>query len=142
MLSRTAEYAIRATLALAGLPQGTAKPASELASELGVPRNYLSKTLNRLAKRGVLVSVRGPGGGFRLARDAASIAVSEVVAEFDDLEPSGQCLMGGRACDQEHPCTAHERWKTWSESMARMMDSTTMADFMSTEDGVAGGEAA
>lgn len=136
MLSRTAEYAIRATLALAALPDGQARPAGELAEELGVPRNYLSKVLNRLAKRGLLVSVRGPGGGFRLARSAEGISMAEVVAEFDDLTPSGKCLMGGRRCDPADPCVAHERWKLWSESLSRLMDATTVADF------VAGGSAA
>jgi len=131
MLSRTAEYAIRAMLMLARMEPGRAMPAGEIADGLTVPRNYLSKTLNRLARRGLLVSVRGPRGGFRLARPASEIAIVEVVAEFDDLVPSGQCVMGGRPCDPADPCRAHDRWKQWSESVSRMMADTTVADFMS-----------
>lgn len=143
MISRTAEYAIRAVLSLAGLAEGEARPANEIARMLGVPGNYLAKTLNRLARSGLLVSVRGPGGGYRLARPAGEITMAEVVGEFDEIGPSGECVMGGRACDIRDPCMAHERWKSLSESMVRLMDDTTVADIMSGGlEGESGGEAA
>jgi Rrf2 family protein len=135
MLSRTAEYAVRAVLALAGTEDGRSRPANEIADELGVPRNYLSKVLNRLAKRGLLVSERGPRGGFRLAQPGSAIVLADVVAEFDDPSPSGRCVLGGRTCDPARPCGAHERWNEWSQSMARQMGDTTVADFVSGSGG-------
>jgi Rrf2 family iron-sulfur cluster assembly transcriptional regulator len=139
VVSRTAEYAIRAVLALAGLASGEARTAAELAEELGVPKNYLSKTLNRLARCGLLTSVRGPRGGFRLARPASEIPMAEIVAEFDDSSPSGRCVMGGRQCDGRDPCVAHEQWKQWSESMARLMGDTTVAEFAAGRGGPVAG---
>jgi Rrf2 family iron-sulfur cluster assembly transcriptional regulator len=94
-----------------------------------VPRNYLSKTLHRLAKRGVLVSERGPRGGFRLAKPAGALPVREVVSEFEEIRPSGRCLMGG-LCDPLNPCVAHERWRWWTAEMTQMLDRTTVADFI------------
>jgi Rrf2 family iron-sulfur cluster assembly transcriptional regulator len=121
------------------MASGEARTAAELAGELGVPRNYLSKTLNRLARRGLLTSVRGPRGGFRLAHSASEITMAEIVAEFDDSSPSGRCVMGGRDCDRRDPCVAHEQWQQWSESMARLMGDTTVAEFAAGRGGQAAG---
>jgi Rrf2 family protein len=130
MLSRTGEYALRAVLFLAGRANGKSVPAEDIASAIHVPRNYLSKTLHRLARRGVLSSVRGPHGGFRLTRPAASILVSEVVSEFDQPYSSNWCLLGERPCDPQHPCAAHEKWLDWTGYTRRVMDRTTIADLV------------
>lgn len=130
MLSRTGEYALRAVLYLAGRNGSAPVAADDIAEAIQVPRNYLSKTLHRLARRGLLKSVRGPRGGFRLSRPPASIPVAEVVSEFDQMPTSRWCLMGGRPCDPEHPCIAHERWLEWTGHLHRMLDRTTIADFL------------
>ena len=130
MLSRTGEYALRAVVLLATRTADGPVTADAIASELGLPRNYLSKTLHRLVKRGVLESERGPRGGFRLARPASGLGVWEVVGEFEAVGPSGRCVMGGRACDPADPCTAHERWELWSGEWARLVGGTTVADFL------------
>lgn len=130
MLSRTGEYALRAVLLLAGRETDRAMPADAIADELDVPRNYLSKTLNRLVRRGVLRSGRGPRGGFRLACSPEELAVADVVAEFEERGSEWKCLMGGRACDPERPCAAHEQWKTWSRPLSQWMDGTTVADLL------------
>ena len=130
MLSRTGEYALRAVLYLANRAGAESVPAEDIASAIRVPRNYLSKTLHRLARRGVLASVRGPHGGFRLSRPAASILVSDVVSEFDQTQSSNWCLMGNRPCDTTNPCAAHERWLEWTGYTKRAMDRTTIADLV------------
>jgi Rrf2 family protein len=130
MLSRTGEYALRAVLLLARRGTGRATPADVIADELDVPRNYLSKTLNRLVRRGVLVSGRGPHGGFRLARRAEDLPVADVVAEFEDRGAEGKCPMGGRTCDPERPCAAHDQWQAWSSQRSRWLDGTTVADLL------------
>ena len=68
ILPRTAEYAVRATVLLARHYGERLVRADEIASVLGAPRNYLSKTLNALVHSGVLISMRGPAGGFALAK--------------------------------------------------------------------------
>ena len=86
MLSQTAEYALRAVLAIAAREgEGSPARAAALAGELGVPANYLSKTLHQLAKAGVLRSTRGKHGGFRLRRPPNQITMLEVVNQFDDV---------------------------------------------------------
>ena len=111
MLSRTAEYAVRAVIVLAAHYGKRAVSADDIASLLGAPRNYLSKTLNTLVRRGVLTSARGPGGGFSLAVAPQVLTVGDVVEVFADARPDGaRCLLRDAACDQTRPCSAHLRW--------------------------------
>ena len=127
MLSQTAEYALRAVLSLAADPGGQLG-AAQLADRLGVPRNYLSKTLHQLARSGVLESTRGKSGGFRLARDAARITLLEVVQPFDDISGKRVCLLGRPVCSDHAACPAHQKWKAVSDRNADFFRETTLAD--------------
>jgi Rrf2 family protein len=111
MLSRTAGYAVRAVIVLARAHGERAVSAEEIASILGAPHNYLSKTLNALARRGVLTSVRGPGGGFALAVAPDVLTVADIVEVFGDATVHGpRCVLRDSECDPVHPCAAHQRW--------------------------------
>lgn len=111
MLSRTSEYAVRAVIVLAREYGHRAVSATEIASIIGAPHNYLSKTLNALARRGILTSARGPGGGFSLAVAPDVLTVADIVDVFADANVSGaRCLLRDAECDPAHPCTAHRRW--------------------------------
>ena len=129
MLSQTAEYALRAVLAIAaedGQPVG----AAQLAERLGIPQNYLSKTLHQLARAGVLDSTRGKLGGFQLGRPADRIPLMEVVGTFDDVTGKRSCLLGRAVCSDHNACDAHERWKEVSEKMAAFFRETTVGDLV------------
>ena len=106
MLSQTAEYALRTVLYLADRDDDRLIGADELADALGVPRNYLSKTLHRLTRERILASARGKGGGFRLATDPRRLTLFRVVEPFDAISAERRCLLGRPACDdrQSLPC--------------------------------------
>jgi len=130
LLSRTGEYALRAVLLLAARGHGEAVPVGEIAGALGVPRNYLGKTLQRLVRRGVLKSVRGPRGGFALAHRAEALPIAVVVGEFDAVLPDGRCMLGAEDCDVAHPCAAHARWSAWSKALAGLLEGTTVGELV------------
>jgi Rrf2 family protein len=128
MLSRTAEHAVRAAVLL-GLNHGQrAISADEIASLLGAPRNYLSKTLNVLVRHGLVASARGPGGGFTLAVPPGEITVADIVDVFAEARPTRvRCLLGDRACDAHHPCSAHQRWSAITQQAQEPLRNTTIA---------------
>ena len=128
MLSQTAEYALRAVLAIAAQPNGDPLGAGQLAARLRIPQNYLSKTLHRLARAGVLESTRGKLGGFRLAVPAERITLQQVVAPFDDVTGRSECLLGRPVCSDRTACAAHGRWKEVAEQTSRFFRETTIAD--------------
>lgn len=133
MLTDTAEYALRAVIYLARQEPGTRVSAAQVADDLELPRNYLSKILRRLARRGVLESTRGPAGGFRLVRSADELTLRATVEPFYDFSVDDQCLLGRRRCSDEDPCVAHHRWKGVVGDFRAFFRDTTVGDLLRDE---------
>ena len=127
IFSTATGYALRA---LAAMPEdGTYSLAKDLASHLELPGPYLAKILQSLAQEGILHSVRGPRGGFRLARAAHKITVGEVVAALEGAETMTGCVMGFARCDDhDTPCPLHKAWHDVKAHMDETMTHVTIRD--------------
>lgn len=130
MLSLTSDYALRAVLVLARAPDGAPMPADAIADAIGAPRNYLGKTLNALARAGLVRSARGPTGGYALAVAPDALPLARVVAVFDAPREDARCLLGARPCDRTHPCAAHHRWTAIADAQRAPLASTMVADLL------------
>jgi Rrf2 family nitric oxide-sensitive transcriptional repressor len=93
MLPKTAEYALRAVACMAEVPE-QANSAEHLAERTRVPRRYLHKVLQDLCAGGLVHSRSGPGGGYRLAREARQITILDVVNAVSPLERIRHCPLG------------------------------------------------
>lgn len=126
MLSATADYALRALLFLArGGP--TPMKADVIARAIGAPPNYLSKTLNVLAREGIVASTRGPRGGFVLSVPSDQLTIGRIVRVFDDQPRDRRCLLRDAACNPETPCSAHQRWDAVSRAAREALAATSIA---------------
>lgn len=130
MLSKTAEYALRAVLYIARTATGDPVRASDLAKALQVPSNYLSKILHTLARSGILHSERGRNGGFRLALPPSEVPLVAVIEPFDELRERNACLLGRPECSDGNPCMAHDRWKRLHEQVSEFFEETTVAELI------------
>jgi len=132
ILSQTAQYALRALTYLAR--HGTDEPVrvDTVAEELDLPRNYLSKILHNLTRSGLLDSLRGPNGGFKLTRPPNEIRLVEVVRQFDELEDANRCLLGRPRCSDSDPCSAHERWQEVRATYLCFLEETTLHELSTT----------
>jgi Rrf2 family iron-sulfur cluster assembly transcriptional regulator len=130
MLSSTSDYALRATLLLARHQGGRPLRADEIAEATGAPRNYMAKTLNALAKAGIVTSARGPLGGFALACPPHDLTIARVIDCFDEARPQRPCLLGNGPCDVSRPCTAHGRWTAIKDARRALFSDTTVADLI------------
>jgi Rrf2 family protein len=130
VLSQTAEYALRAVLYLAEHQGERPIPVDAIAEDLSIPRNYLSKILHTLAKRDLLSSSRGRGGGFGLPVPASALPLLAVVEPFDELEGRQQCLLGRTRCSEASPCAAHHRWKEMVDRVTVFFRETTVKDLI------------
>jgi Rrf2 family nitric oxide-sensitive transcriptional repressor len=93
MLSKTAEYALRAVTYLGGQSNQPAS-ADLLAEKTKVPRRYLTRVLQDLAAVGVVRSKSGPGGGYELAQDAGKLTILDVINAVAPLERITSCPLG------------------------------------------------
>lgn len=128
MLSQTAEYALRAVVFLAQRTDPAPLRVDAIAAALGIPANYLSKTLQVLVRARVLESQRGPHGGFRLAIAPRDLPLMRVVAPFDGVAERRHCLLGNPVCSDHTACAAHTSWKHTAEAVERFFRTTTLAD--------------
>ena len=125
LLPQTAEYAVRAVLFIARHERPVR--VAEIAAATQLPQNYLSKTLHRLARAGVLSSARGPTGGFRLAVAADRLTLQRIISTF--AQAGGQrCLLGHGICGEVPACAVHARWAPVRSQMSDFFESTTVAD--------------
>jgi Rrf2 family protein len=89
--------ALHALALVAVSPGAVAVPA--IAARLGVSPSYLAKTLQPLARAGILSSTRGPSGGFALAKEAAAVSCLEVMELLDGPISERQCLFEKAVCE-------------------------------------------
>jgi len=93
MIPKTAEYALRAAVCLAGLP-GRPTSADVLAKETKTPRSYLNRVLQDLAAAGLVHSRPGPGGGYELAKPIDVVTILDVVNAVAPIERIRHCPLG------------------------------------------------
>lgn len=129
LLPQTAEYAVRAVLHIAAHADARPLHVGEIAASLGVPQNYLSKTLHQLARTGLLTSARGPTGGFRLAGPADEVTLDRIVSTFTGAG-SSRCLLRDRPCGDSPTCAVHARWAPVAVQLNHFFGATTVADLI------------
>lgn len=126
--SAACTYAIRALARLASVPEGQAMKLRDIARVEAIPGPFLSGILPRLVEAGLLESLRGPTGGYRLARPAASITLHDLVEVVDGLQALEACAAGFGRCSDAVPCPLHDHWKPIRERVRGYLLRTTLAD--------------
>jgi len=124
MLSQTAEYALRAMVALSTGPADP-RTAQELAAESQVPLDYLSKVLNSLAKAGIVSGQRGRGGGFQSVRPPGQLTVLQVVNAVDPIQRIRTCPLGLKQ-HGENLCPLHRKLDDAMRGVEDAFGSTTI----------------
>ena len=126
--SRSAEYAIRAFVYLADVPEGKYAMVKNIAEQSDIPTHFLAKILQQLARKGFLRSSKGPTGGFTLRRPADDISLLELVDSIDGLSEYERCPSGMTECNDEAQCGMHESWKELRSRIMGYLEDTTIAD--------------
>ena len=103
--------------------------------------SYLEQLFGKLRRKNLVESVRGPGGGYCLARSMALISVADVVRAVDEALDATQC--GGREnCRDEERCMTHELWTTLNFKMYEYLESVSLADLVAKQLTKVGGDVA
>jgi len=129
-LTKFTDYALRTLMYLALQPQRLVTIA-ELGQVYAVPHNHLMKIVQRLARRGLIETVRGKGGGMRLARPAASIRVGDVVRETEENMDLAECFdAANRSCPMLPRCVLKSALATAGERFLETLNDYTLADLI------------
>lgn len=130
MFNHTYRYALKACAMIASMPPSTRVLAKDLAKASGIPPQYLSKILHKLARSGVLSSRKGIGGGFFLERDPSEVKLAEVVSPFrkkNELE-NAECLICDGDCSRGSACPFRLYWQDAVQRYNQLLDNTSLAD--------------
>ena len=96
--------------------------------------SYLEQLFGKLRRAKLVSSVRGPGGGYNLAKPIAEITVAEIITAVDEPIDATQC--GGKEnCDDDRRCITHDLWATLNEKMNDYLNPVSLADVISHQQG-------
>lgn len=130
MFSKTCEYAIRASVYLVTQSlQDKRTSLKDLAKAIDSPEAYTSKILQQLVRNNVIVSEKGPTGGFSIEKPMIdSLKLSSVVLAIDGDEIYKGCGLGFHHCDENKPCPIHHQFKSIRNDLKQMLETTTLLD--------------
>ncbi len=129
-VSRKVDYALRAMIYLASLPDGTREPQQEIAAKNDIPREFLAKILKTLADRGLVTALRGPHGGVALGRQAREISFLDVIEGVEGPVILNLCLDEAQGCSQGTTCTMQAVWRAGQERMLDVYRTTKLSDLV------------
>lgn len=128
IFSRQCEYALQAVLYLALKPGGEMTSIKEMTDRLDIPYHFLAKILQDLAHKGLLISLKGPTGGFALAMPANEITLFHIVEAIDGVDFTNTCVLGFPECSGRNPCAVHEKWGGLRDGIYSMLVSRNIGE--------------
>ncbi len=131
-ISTRGRYAVRAMLDLAQHGDNGPVPRQEIAARQEVSADYVTQLFRQLQAAGLVDGIKGPGGGYRLARDAARITVGDLIRVVEGPIALVQCVLPDAGpeppCHRIDGCVTHLLWVQLSKSLSDMLDSVTLQD--------------
>ncbi len=133
-LTTKGRYAVTAMLDLA-LHYGHGPiTLADISRRQAISLSYLEQLFSRLRRRGLVESVRGPGGGYRLSRAAEQISVVSVITAVDEEVDATRC--GGLGnCQDSQPCLTHELWSDLSQQIHDFLAGINLAQLVERTSG-------
>ncbi|HCC59511.1 MAG TPA: transcriptional regulator [Solibacterales bacterium] len=124
-LTKKADYGLIALRHITVSPRAAAS-AKEISESYHIPLPLLAKVLQKLTREGLLQSVAGTNGGYKLARDPRRISALEVVQAIDGPTILTACFTAHGACDQSETCTVREPLRRVHEAILGLLADMTI----------------
>ncbi|AQZ95835.1 Fe-S cluster assembly transcriptional regulator IscR [Halopseudomonas phragmitis] len=132
-LTTKGRYAVTAMLDLALHEDQGPITLADISMRQGVSISYLEQLFAKLRRSKLVESVRGPGGGYRLAGGAGAISVAQIVEAVNDSMDATRC-MGKGDCQHGEVCLTHHLWSDLSDRLRQFLSDITLADLVSRDD--------
>jgi Rrf2 family protein len=132
MFSKTCEYAIRASIFIATQSyQNDRVTIKEISQNIDSPRSFTAKILQVLAKKDIVHSIKGIGGGFEIPKENINkISIAQIVIAIDGDALFTSCGLGTDHCSDERPCPLNKRFKSIREDLTKMLENTSLEELV------------
>jgi Rrf2 family iron-sulfur cluster assembly transcriptional regulator len=129
-LSTKGRYAVMAMADLAFHNRGKPVALAEVAERQEISLSYLEQLFGRLRRAGLVTSVRGPGGGYRLAREPSQMRIADIIVAVDEPIKATRCTPGSPMGCHSHRgrCLTHDLWEELGHQIYRYLTSVTLGD--------------
>ncbi len=131
-LTTKGRFAVTAMMDLALRGEDGPVALASVAERQGISLSYLEQLFGKLRRCQLVDSVRGPGGGYCIARPLAKVTVAEIIRAVDEQLDATQCG-GNENCHGVEPCMTHELWSTLNAKMYDYLASVTLEDLVERE---------
>ena len=130
IVSTKGRYALRVMLDLCEHPKEGFTPLQEISDRQGISKEYLNSILKILVEHGLLESLRGKGGGYKLARKPEEYPIGTILRIVEgDLSPVS-CVQKGQSCPNSPNCRSRALWQELDKVISYYLDSVFLTDFM------------
>ena len=128
-LSTKARHAITAMMDLALNDKVRPVTLAEISQSQGISLSYLEQLFAKLRKNGLVIGVRGPGGGYKLSRAPGEISVAQIISSIDEYRPQGTQPDTAVESTLEKKYVTHVMWDELSEKIYSFLNGITLAEF-------------
>ncbi len=128
-LTTKGRYAVTAMLDLAFHSQQKPVTLTEIATRQTISLSYLEQLFSKLRKAGMVIGVRGPGGGYKLSRVASEICIADIISAVDESIDSTKCA-GKANCQDNQPCLTHDLWMGLSEQIRSYLKGISLHELL------------
>jgi Rrf2 family iron-sulfur cluster assembly transcriptional regulator len=128
-LSTKGRYAVTAMLDLAIHDGKGPVTLADISQCQGISLSYLEQLFAKFRRDGLVEGVRGPGGGYRLAKAATDISIADIIAAVDEKVDATLCE-GKENCQDGERCLTHDLWSSLSAQIFNYLDGINLADFL------------
>ncbi|WP_440876551.1 Fe-S cluster assembly transcriptional regulator IscR [Thalassotalea sp. PLHSN55] len=132
-LTSKGRYAVTAMLDVALHAATGPVPLADISERQDISLSYLEQLFSKLRKHGLVSSVRGPGGGYRLGRCSAQISIVDVIAAVDESINATRCE-GKADCQGGVKCLTHSLWSDLSERIEGFLENISLSELVSQKD--------
>ena len=128
-LTTKGRYAVTAMLDLALHENYGPVNLMDISKRQGISLAYLEQLFLRLRKEGLIVSSRGPGGGYRLTQSRSDISVADVIRAVDEQVDATRCG-GHQNCQADERCLTHDLWEDLSLHITGFLNAISLSDLV------------
>ena len=129
VIRQDTDYGVRAALYLASASRQTV-PCAEIARACGIGKSFAYKVMQKLAGAGIVASLSGRGGGFRLARDPTQVLLSDVVEAIQGPIEVSDCVLNPSVCERNGDCPLSAEWRRLQERIGALLGGTSLHDLV------------